>query len=82
MAMLVDLLHLIAALALSLVGLGYEREEECEPVRFQPAAHVEYADLEYAGFEYAGGGAAYAPAELHAIDNCQSRTASTRLPVL
>lgn len=43
MHILFDLLHLVAAAVLSLAGFGYEREEDCDPIRFQPSAHVEEA---------------------------------------
>ncbi|XBQ16310.1 MAG: hypothetical protein ABL308_00170 [Oceanicaulis sp.] len=43
MHILFDLLHLVAAAVLSLAGFGYEREEDCDPVRFQPSAFVEEA---------------------------------------
>ena len=44
MHILLDLLHLVAAAVLSLVGFGYEREEECPPVRFLPSAYVSEAE--------------------------------------
>jgi hypothetical protein len=46
MAFVLDLMHLIAATLLAVVGLGYEREEECDPVQFQPAAYVMEADAQ------------------------------------
>jgi hypothetical protein len=47
MTLILDLMHLIAATLLAVVGLGYEREEECAPpVHFQPAAHVVTVEAE------------------------------------
>lgn len=46
MAFVLDLMHLIAATLLAVVGLGYEREEDCAPVHFEPAAYVMAADAE------------------------------------
>lgn len=40
MTLILDLMHLVAATLLAVVGLGYEREEECDPVQYQPAAFV------------------------------------------
>ena len=44
MTFVLDLMHVVAAALLAVVGLGYEREEDCAPVHFQPAAHVIEAD--------------------------------------
>ncbi|MFP4520255.1 MAG: hypothetical protein ACLFQ5_12470 [Oceanicaulis sp.] len=72
MQIVIDILHLVAAAALSLIGFGYEREEECEPVRFQPAAYVEYADAQ----------GEYAEARFQTVEDCGAAPASARLPVL
>ncbi|MCR9128075.1 MAG: hypothetical protein NXI12_00990 [Alphaproteobacteria bacterium] len=44
MSLVFDILHLAVAALLAIIGIGYEREEECPPVRFQPAAEVQMAD--------------------------------------
>lgn len=41
MTLVFDILHLAIAALLAIIGVGYEREEECPPVRFQPAAEVQ-----------------------------------------
>jgi hypothetical protein len=46
MGFVLDLMHIVAATLLALVGLGYEREEDCAPVHFEPAAYVVAADDE------------------------------------
>jgi hypothetical protein len=71
MNILIDLLHLIAAAALSLIGFGYEREADCNPIRLQPAAMVETVDAQ------AG------PAEtLQTIEDCERERPAVRLPAL
>jgi hypothetical protein len=41
MSLLIDLLHLLVAALLAVIGIGYERDrEDCPPIRFEPAAHV------------------------------------------
>jgi len=55
MTFFLDLMHMIAATLLAVVGLGYEREEECAPVQFQPAAYVVNLDAQsQASFAQAG----------------------------
>lgn len=73
MHILVDLLHLVAAAALSLIGFGYEREEECNPVRFQPAAIVETAELETGEAAISG---------LQRIDDCEADRRALAMPAL
>ena len=41
MGIVFDILHLAVGALLAVIGLGYEREADCPPVRFEPAAHVE-----------------------------------------
>ncbi|MEQ8403484.1 MAG: hypothetical protein RKE49_00195 [Oceanicaulis sp.] len=72
MNILIDLLHLVAAAALSLIGFGYEREEECNPVHFQPAAYVEAGETD----------APVAEAQLYAVDDCETARRAVRLPAL
>lgn len=73
MNILFDLLHLVAAAALSLIGFGYEREEACNPVRFEPAALVEPAP--------AGDGSATDEAVQPIVD-CDVRGEVAKLPAL
>ncbi len=41
MSFLIDLLHLLVAALLAVIGIGYERDrDDCPPIRFEPAAHV------------------------------------------
>jgi|GEM_PF-3127295 len=41
MSLLIELLHILAAALLAILGIGYERDrEDCPPIRFEPAAHV------------------------------------------
>lgn len=40
MSLILDVMHFVAATLLAVIGFGYEREEECDPVHFQPAAYV------------------------------------------
>ncbi|KAA5804649.1 hypothetical protein F1654_01180 [Alkalicaulis satelles] len=40
MSLLIDLLHILVAAILAVLGLTYERDDsDCPPVRFEPAAH-------------------------------------------
>ncbi|MCH8490050.1 MAG: hypothetical protein LAT81_08995 [Oceanicaulis sp.] len=40
MSFLIDLLHLLVAALLAVIGIGYECDsEDCPPIRFEPAAH-------------------------------------------
>jgi hypothetical protein len=73
MNVLIDLLHLVAAAALSLIGFGYEREPDCNPVRLQPAAMVETVDAS---------AAPEAGERLHMIEDCQGDRRAVRLPAL
>jgi len=70
MNILLDLLHLVAAAALSVIGFGYEREPDCNPVRFQPAAMVETVEEDRDD------------AALHAVADCERDDAAVRLPAL
>ena len=40
MSFLIDIVHMVLAATLAMLGFGYERENDCPPVRFQPAAQV------------------------------------------
>ncbi|MGY6627371.1 MAG: hypothetical protein ACXIVL_02545 [Oceanicaulis sp.] len=41
MSLLIDLLHLLVAALLAVIGIGYERDrDDCPPIRFEPAAHL------------------------------------------
>lgn len=72
MAFVLDLMYIVAATLLAIVGLGYEREEDCAPVHFEPAAYVMTADTEAeARFIQAGG-----------PSDCDSRDATVVYPVL
>lgn len=44
MSLLIDLLHLVLAGALSLIGISYERAPECAPVQVEPAAYYQFID--------------------------------------
>ncbi|MGJ3230589.1 MAG: hypothetical protein ACFE0P_02200 [Oceanicaulis sp.] len=72
MTILLDLLHLVAAAALSLIGFGYERDEECNPVRFQPAAMVETVETPAGRDEL----------RAEAVADCEAAAPAVRLPVL
>lgn len=41
MTLIIEILHMVLAGALSLIGIGYERAPECDPVQVQPAAYYE-----------------------------------------
>ena len=41
MTIVFDILHLAVAAVLAIIGIEYEREPDCPPVRFEAAAHVE-----------------------------------------
>jgi hypothetical protein len=73
MHILIDLLHLVAAAALSLIGFGYEREEACNPVRFEPAAIVETAELNSGDADMA---------RLQTIAQCETDRRALRMPAL
>ncbi len=40
MSLVFDILHFVAAALLAVIGIGYEREEECDPVHYQPASYA------------------------------------------
>ncbi len=46
MTLVFDILHFVAAALLAVIGFGYEREEECDPVHFQPAHYTIEASSE------------------------------------
>jgi hypothetical protein len=46
MSIVFDILHLAVAALLAIIGIGYEREEDCPPVRFEPAAQVEMVEAD------------------------------------
>ncbi|MCP2678492.1 hypothetical protein NHF45_02975 [Maricaulaceae bacterium NA33B04] len=77
MALLFDILHFVAAALLSVVGLGYEREEECDPVHYQPAAYVIKAND---GFQARF--IAMSDYEFQTVSNCDSSTQTVTYPVL
>lgn len=52
MTLIFDILHLAVAALLAIIGVGYEREAECPPVRFQPAAEVETATADSEQAQY------------------------------
>ena len=70
MSIVFDILHLAVAALLAVIGVGYEREEECNPVRFQPAAEVESVEPE-----------AQDP-EVVAVSDCESGDRAVRFPAL
>ena len=77
MAIVFDILHFVAAALLSVVGLGYEREEECDPVHYQPAAYViEASDGSQVRF------IASSDFEFHTVSDCDSNTQTVTYPVL
>ncbi len=41
MTIVFDILHLAVAAVLAIIGIEYEREPDCPPVRFESAAHAE-----------------------------------------
>jgi len=54
MVVLFDFLHWVLALALSILGLGYERDDADETVRYTPAAYIDaspYAQFEIDAFQ-------------------------------
>ena len=72
MGFVLDLMHIVAAALLAVVGLGYEREEDCAPVHFQPAAYVISEDAS----------AEVVFTEASAVTDCESRDVAVIYPVL
>ena len=73
MTLIFDLMHIVAAALLAIVGLSYEREEECTPpVQQRPAAHVIQYEI------------ATAPAvsEVRWTADCEAASGSVFYPVL
>jgi len=72
MTLVFDILHLAVAALLAIIGIGYEREEECPPVRFQPAAEVQAVED------------APQPAEAVVIEasDCESGRSAVQFPAL
>ncbi len=72
MTLVFDILHLAVAALLAIIGIGYERQEECPLVRFQPAAEVQVVED------------APQPAEAVVIEasDCESSRGTVRLPAL
>lgn len=57
MGIVFDIMHLAVAAVLAMIGVGYEREQDCPPVHFSPAAEivtVEPASAESAFVEISG----------------------------
>lgn len=75
MAIVFDILHLAVAALLAMIGFDYEREQECPPVHFQPAAHVQTAQA--APIE----GDAHAAALTYASE-CEGDGRAVRFPAL
>ena len=73
MTIVFDILHLAVAAVLAIIGVEYEREQDCPPVRFEPAAHVETVDSAKAGSE---------TAELVYASDCESDGRTVRFPAL
>jgi hypothetical protein len=74
MSLIFDIVHLTVAALLAIIGVGYEREEECPPVRFQPAAEVQTID--------AAAPAASGELEVIYASECESSHGSVRFPAL
>lgn len=70
MSIVFDILHLAVAALLAMIGIDYEREQECPPVHFKPAGHVETVD------------AADAQAELVYASDCRDDGAAVQFPAL
>ena len=74
MSLLFDILHLTIAAVLAVIGVGYEREQDCPPVRFEPAAQVSYLDERDAP--------KMQPAALDVAAHCDGDSRSIQFPVL
>ena len=44
MSFVFDILHLTIAIVLSVIGMDYQRDDECTPVQFQHASYSTHAD--------------------------------------
>ena len=44
LGLLINILHLVLASALSLIGIEYERDAGCDPVRFETVAYYELTE--------------------------------------
>jgi hypothetical protein len=74
MSLIFDILHLTVAALLAIIGVGYEREEECPPVRFQPAAEVQSVE--------AGSQAAADDLAAIYVSECETTRGPVRFPAL
>jgi hypothetical protein len=73
MSILFDILHIAVAALLSVIGMGYEREQDCAPVRFEPSAQVETLDADAASAD---------AATLSYTSACDSARSAIRFPAL
>lgn len=78
--LIVDILHLVVAGAMSFIGIEYSRAPECDPVQVEPAAYYQHVD-----FSTVGGGETYllVPAAPHApqrVSGCGSAQVPADLP--
>ena len=77
MTLVLDILHFIAAALLAVIGFGYEREEECEPVHYgQVAVSYEHQDATEAQLLVAS------HAEMVETSDCEQSSAPVTYPVL
>lgn len=77
--LIVDILHLIVAGAMSFIGIEYSRAPECDPVQVEPAAYYELTQLPSAGEVYRLAPAA--PQALQTtVSDCGSQPAPVSLP--
>lgn len=78
--LIVEILHLVVAGAMSFIGVEYNRAPECDPVQIEPAAYYQQVDLSTAGEIHRL--APVPPAAPQAISDCGSAAAPARLPQL
>lgn len=77
--LIIDILHLVLAGAMSLIGIEYDRAPDCDPVQVEPAAYYEIAGAS------AASGTVYllapaAPSAAQPVSDCATAPASVSLP--
>lgn len=71
LGLLINILHLVLASALSLISIDYERDAGCDPVRFETVAYYPAAETRVTGtVSFVTPPAPPAPGQVRAATSC------------
>lgn len=82
MSFLIDIVHMVLAATLAMLGFGYERESDCPPVHFQPAAQVGTIAFEPAAQSRDARGTDFAAQNYVTINDCETISVRSVYPPL